>query len=175
LVEQLIRNQQVIGSSPIAGSTRHPIDSRIRRGHNFRMQINPYLTFPGTCREAFSFYAQCFGGTIDAIFTFGETPAAADAPAGWNDKIMHATLTFEGRQVMGSDAPPNQYQTPIGISMSCHPATVEEAERVFAELAKGGTVTLPIQETFWAQRFGMVVDRFGIPWMVNCDAAPAAA
>lgn len=136
------------------------------------MEINSYLNFNGQCEAAFQFYAKLLGGKIDAMIPHAGTPAAANIPAEWGPKIMHAHMVVDGRSLMGSDVPPDHYTAPKGFAVSAHTKTPEEAERVFAGLAEGGTVTMPIQQTFWSPRFGMVTDRFGIPWMVNC--APAA-
>jgi PhnB protein len=133
------------------------------------MQLNPYLTFQGQCREAFEFYARELNGTIEGLFTFKDTPVAAEVPAEWRDKIMHASLRVGDQVLMGSDAPPGSHEPMGGFSVSLQIANPREAERVFAALAEEGTVRMPIQETFWAHRFGMCVDRFGVPWMVNCD------
>ena len=133
------------------------------------MQINPYLNFSGDCEEAFRFYARLLGGKIDAMHSFEGTPAAEHAPPEWRKKIMHARLTVDGAVLMGSDAPPDRYERPQGTSVSLQVADPNDAERIFNGLADNGTVTMPIQETFWALRFGMCTDRFGIPWMVNCD------
>jgi len=135
------------------------------------MQLNPYLVFNGQCEAAFKFYEQCLGGKIEGIFTHGETPAAAHVPPEWHSKIMHASLKVGDFVLMGSDAPPDRYQKPQGISISIHVKDPKEAERIFHALAKDGSVQMPIQETFWSPRFGMLVDRFGIPWMVNCEQA----
>ncbi len=140
------------------------------------MQMNTYLTFDGRCEEAFTFYARSLGGSIESMFRHGETPGADQVPADWRDKIMHATLNLPGGILMGSDAPPGSVPvTPAGFAISLHPKEPSEAERIFAALSEGGTVQMPIQETFWSVRFGMLTDRFGIPWMVNCEQAPQAA
>jgi PhnB protein len=86
---------------------------------------------------------------------------------------MHASLKAAGAVLMGSDAPPDRYKKPEGISVSIHVKEPAEAERIFHALAENGSVQMPIQETFWSVRFGMLVDRFGIPWMVNCEQEPA--
>jgi PhnB protein len=100
---------------------------------------------------------------------YGGSPMAEHVPAEWRDKVMHASVSIGGQMVlMGSDAPPDRYKAPQGITVSLGIAEPAEADRVFAALAEGGTVTMPIQETFWALRFGMLTDQFGIPWMVNC-------
>jgi PhnB protein len=84
---------------------------------------------------------------------------------------MHATLEMKGQSLMGADSPPGQYAKPQGFSVSLHTQDIAESERVFSALSEGGQVFMPLQETFWAKRFGVVVDRFGTPWMVNCEGA----
>jgi PhnB protein len=135
------------------------------------MQLTPYLNFNGQCEAAFKFYEQCLGGKIVALFTHRNTPAAEHVPAEWQDRIMHARLVVGDAVLMGSDSPPAYFEEPKGMYVSLqidHPA---EAERIFHALAEGGTVRMPIEETFWAARFGMLVDRFGTPWMINCEKA----
>jgi PhnB protein len=135
------------------------------------MQLNPYLNFKGQCEAAFKFYEQCLGGKIAMIMPYEGTPAANQMPPEWRNKIIHARLNVGDFVLMGSDAPPDHYQEPQGFSISLGIGDPAEAERVFHALAKGGTVKMPIQQTFWAVRFGMLVDQFGIPWMVNCEPA----
>jgi PhnB protein len=135
------------------------------------MELAPYLNFDGSCREAFGFYADLLGGTIAFMQTFGESPV--DAPPGWHDKVMHATLTLGADRLMGSDAPPQHYHRPQGTYVSLQLKTRQDGERIFKAFADGGTVEMPFTETFWSPGFGMVVDRFGIPWMVNVEAQPA--
>jgi PhnB protein len=138
------------------------------------MQLNPYLTFNGQCEAAFKFYEQCLGGKIDAMLTHEGTAMADQVPAEWRKKILHARLTVGDQVLMGSDAPPRRYEKPQGFSVSLNTKDQAEAERIFHALAENGTVQMPLQETFWAVRFGMLVDRFGTPWMVNCEQAAAA-
>ena len=133
------------------------------------MQINPYLLFNGQCEEAFKFYEQLLGGKIEMIMTHEGTPAANQVPAEWLKKILHARMVVGGQVLMGSDAPPGRQEKPQGFSVSVSVKEPAEAERIFQGLAEKGSVRMPIQETFWAKRFGMLVDRFGIPWMVNCE------
>jgi PhnB protein len=136
------------------------------------MQINPYLVFNGQCEAAFKFYEKALGGKIDGIMTFGQSPMAKEAPAGWENKVMHARMTVGGATVlMGSDAPPDRYEKPQGFSVSLQIKDPAETERIFHELEQNGKVQMPIQKTFWSARFGMLVDQFGIPWMVNCEQA----
>ena len=136
------------------------------------MELTPYLSFDGTCGEAFAHYARALGGTIVFSQTFKESPMAGDVPAEWGDKIMHTTLKVAGFTLMGADAPPSHFATPQGFSLSIGTETPEEAERLFNAMAEGGNVTMPFQKTFWSSGFGMVIDRFGIPWMVNCSQQP---
>ncbi len=134
------------------------------------MKVCPYLEFDGNCREAFDFYAGAIGGTIVSMMTFGETPAAEHVPAASHSQIMHAALQLDdGHFLMASDGMPGQPSQGIkGASVALHPETPADADRVFANLADGGQVTMPIDRTFWAERFGMLVDRFGVPWIINC-------
>lgn len=139
------------------------------------MQVNPYLFFDGECEAAFKFYAKLLGGKIEALMTHEGTPAADHVPAEWRGKIIHARLVVGDLVLMGSDAPPDSYQKPQGFSVNLGFNEPAEAERVFHALVENGTVMMPLGETFWAVRFGMLVDRFGIPWMINCEKATAKA
>ena len=134
------------------------------------MPVTPYLNYNGDCAQAFKFYEKALGGKIDMMQTHGETPMKDQVPADWRNKVMHAQLTIGDALLFGSDAPPNQYEKPQGISVALAVLDPADAERKFKALSEGGNVTMPIQQTFWAQRFGMVTDKFGIPWMVNCPA-----
>ncbi|MGZ5145419.1 MAG: VOC family protein [Burkholderiales bacterium] len=135
------------------------------------MQINPYLLFNGQCEAAFKFYERVLGGKIDAMMTHAGTPAEAHVPPEWRNKIIHARLVVGDEVLMGSDAPPDRFQKPQGFSVSIQINKPADAERIFKALAENGTVQMPFEQTFWAFRFGMCVDRFGIPWMVNCEKA----
>ena len=136
------------------------------------MQLNPYLNFNGQCEEAFRFYEKCLGGTILAMMSHEGSPMEGQVPAEWRNKIMHARMSVGNDLLMGSDSPPSHYQQPQGFSVTVNIAEPADAERVFRALADGGKVHMPLQETFWAKRFGTLVDRFGIPWMVNCEKQP---
>lgn len=133
------------------------------------MQISPYLVFNGDCKEAFEFYERVLGGKIVTMQNHGESPMVGKVPPEWNDKIIHARLTAGDAVLMGSDYPPQDYKKAEGFSVSVTVDKPEDADRIFATLAENGSVQMPIQETFWASRFGMLTDRFGIPWMVNCN------
>ena len=135
------------------------------------MRVNPYLVFNGQCREAFTFYAECLGGKIEAMLPHAGTPAEGHVPPEWREKILHARLGLGEDVIMGSDAPPGHFEQPKGFSVTIQLTDPGEADRIFQRLADGATVTMPIQQTFWATRFGMLLDRFGTPWMVNCQPA----
>jgi PhnB protein len=134
------------------------------------MELNPYLNFNGQCAAAFKFYEQIFGGKT-TMQTFGETPMKDQVPADWRDKVIHAQLAIGSTTLMGSDAPPPHYTAPQGFHVSISVSSSADAERLFKSLAEQGKVTMPFQKTFWSPGFGMAVDRFGIPWIVNCDPA----
>ena len=105
------------------------------------------------------------------IFRYADSPMADVVPDGWETKIMHGSVTI-GRQVLeGADVPPERYEEPKGFSLSLNVRGASEAERRFQQLANGGRVVYPIEKTFWSERFGMVIDRFGIPWMINREGS----
>ena len=133
------------------------------------MRTNTYLTFNGQCEEAFKFYQTALGAEISAMMPFEGSPMAENLPAEWRTKVMHAAMTIGGDIVMGSDGMPGRYEKPQGFAISLQIGDPAKAEKAFNALAEGGTTMMPLEETFWALRFGMVTDRFGIPWMVNCD------
>ena len=135
------------------------------------MQLNPHLHFNGQCEAAFKFYEKCLGGKIEVMMTHEGMPATEQVPAEWRSKIMHARLVVDKQVFMGMDAPPDRFQKPQGFHLNIGVKDPAEAERLFNALAEDGKVQMPLQQTFWAIRFGMLVDRFGIPWMVNCEQA----
>ena len=135
------------------------------------MELNPYLTFNGQCEAAFKFYEKVFGGKIEAMMTFGSSPMAEQTPPEWRNKIMHARMSVGGKTLMASDAPPDRYEAMKGIMVTLGIDDPGEAERIFRALSEKATIQMPIQKTFWAERFGMLVDQFGTPWMVNCEKA----
>lgn len=133
------------------------------------MKLNPYLVFEGTCEEAFKTYAKVLGGEIVAMMQAEGTPAEPGWPEDWRKKIIHARMLVDGVALMGSDCPPDRFEKMQGFSVTLNVKEPAEAERVFDELVEGGTVRMPLQETFWARKFGMLTDRFGTPWMINCE------
>ena len=138
------------------------------------MQLVPYLTFNGNCREALTFYQQLFNGKILYLGTFGEMPDAPPMPEAARNAVMHVNLQIGAQALMGSDAMPGAgeacaggYSKPQGLWVSIGVGSMAEGQRVFDALAAGGQVTMPFAATFWSPGFGMVTDRFGTPWMVN--------
>lgn len=134
------------------------------------MRLSVHLTFTGQCREAFAFYEQCFQARILTLMTYGESPMAMRMPAEHHDKVLHVSLQVGDDTLMGADLPPGRESRSGGFYVVARAATVADAERIFAALSAGGTVEMPLQKTFWSQAFGMVVDRFGTPWEINCEA-----
>ena len=135
------------------------------------MQITTHLSFKGDCEAAFTFYERCLGGQRGTIFRYAGSPMADQAPADWQDKVMHGSLAVGDLVLMGGDVTPDRYEEPKGFSLSIQIKSTADAERIFHDLASEGRVVMPLEKTFWADRFGMVVDRFGIPWQINCEGA----
>ena len=135
------------------------------------MQINPYLVFSGQCEEAFRTYEKVLGGKITGLLTHANAPMANQVGPEWRDKVMHVHMTVGNWALMGSDAPPQHFQRPQGFSVSITVKTPQEAERIFNGLSEKASITMPLQKTFWSAKFGMLTDRFGIPWMINCEQA----
>lgn len=130
------------------------------------MRLNPHLTFNGDCEAAFRLYEKCLGGTA-MIMRYEGTPLARTVPSDWQKKILHATLTVGNYLLQGVDVLPGQYEKPRGFSVMLNIPSPEEAERIFNALSDNGSVEMPLQETFWALRFGTLIDQFGIPWTIN--------
>ena len=133
------------------------------------MHLNPYLYFNGNCEEAFKFYEKALDGKIEAMMTHAGTPAESQTPPEWRNKILHARLSVNGAILMASDAPPGRFSPQQGFSVSISLKDPQKGEQVFNALAEGGKIGMPYQKTFWSPGFGMLTDKFGIPWMVNCE------
>lgn len=132
--------------------------------------MQAYLTFNGNAAEALAFYAKALGGKVIFSMTFGESPMGAETPDAYKGKIMHATLEARGHQLMASDMPPGMaFEGYKGFSLSVQGNNVDEGKKLFEALAEGGEVTMPYGPQFWAVGFGMLTDKFGVPWMVNCE------
>lgn len=148
------------------------------------MQTTPYVNFQGNAREAMEFYRDVLRGEITAIFSYGESPMAADMPEKSRDAIMHAHLVADGAEIMGADGPPQEGRGANNVQIALMVEDVGEAERIFAALSEAGEIGMEMQQTFWVERFGMCVDRYGIGWLINggkaaeelpADAGAAAA
>lgn len=133
------------------------------------MKVIPYLNFKGQCKEAFHFYEQCLGGKIIYMVDHVGSPMENDVPPEWKDKILHAQMNIGDQEIMASDCSAEFYKAPQGTYVSLHFDNVSEAERIFHALAEGGSVEMPFGETFWAKGFGLTIDKFGTPWMINCS------
>jgi PhnB protein len=136
--------------------------------------MNPYLFFDGNCEKAFKFYEQVLSGKVLAMLPYEGGPSTDHLPPDWNKKIMHARLVAGDMVLMGSDSPPPHQEPMKGFSVSLNVDEPADAERIFGALSKDGTVKMPLEETFWARRFGMLTDQFGTPWMINCEKPRAA-
>jgi PhnB protein len=138
------------------------------------MQISPYLNFPGQAEEAMNFYAQALGGTLTPIHRFGTMPGSENLPEAMKNRVMHVGLDLPGGgRIMASDTvegmgPPHVAGT--NMSISIHPSSREEADRIFAALSVGAEIGMPLADQFWGDYYGHLTDRFGIPWMVNFHA-----
>lgn len=136
-------------------------------------QLNAYLAFDGTCAEAMKFYARVLDAKLDALITYGQMPSDEPTPPEVADRVMHAYLVHKEFSLMAGDTPPGEKYTGIqGVTMTLSYPTAAEGRRLFATLSEGGTVTMPLGETFWADTFGMLIDRFGTPWAINGGMKP---
>lgn len=136
------------------------------------MQLTTHLSFRGQCEEAFKRYERLLGGRIDTMLTYGDSPMALQVPPEWRGKILHATLAVGQTTLTGTDVLIEQYEQPQGFSVLLGIANRDEAERLFHALAEKGVIRMPFQKTFWSAGFGVLVDRFGIPWEINCEQSP---
>lgn len=134
------------------------------------MKVEPYLFFNGTCEEAFKFYARVLGAKIDAMLPYKDMPGDQAAPPEMRDKIMHARMSIGEQAIMASDLSSDRFHKPQGFNVTLNVGKPDEAERIFKDLSDGAQeIEMPMGETFWAQRFGALVDRYGTPWMINCE------
>jgi PhnB protein len=135
------------------------------------VRVEPYLFFDGNCEEALNFYQRCLGGQIVQLVHYRGSPMESQLPEAWRDKVMHAKFEADGHRFMASDRTPGQpFGGHAGYSMAVNvPGDPVRGEQVFKALATGGLVTMPFATTFWGAHFGMLVDKFGVGWMVNCE------
>lgn len=133
------------------------------------LQVTPYLSFKGNaCREAIEFYRTALDGQVLFTQTVGQSPMSNVGPA---DNIMHCTIKVGDSLIMMSDdMSPNPSGTDGNVSLAIALNDAERAGQVFDSLSKGGTVIMPLQKTYWAEQFGMLADKFGVKWMINCEA-----
>jgi PhnB protein len=135
------------------------------------MKLNPYLLFNGTCDAALKFYEQALGAKTQSLMRYDNAPGCDQMPAEMKSKVLHARFAVGDVVVMASDCPPDRYVKPQGAAIALSVDQPAEADRLFHRLAESGTVTMPIDKTFFAERFGMVTDKFAIPWMISCEHA----
>lgn len=139
------------------------------------MQFVSYINFNGNCKQAFEFYTKIFNARIVFSITWAEAPdlneetPGCEMPEGFDDKIMHAQIAVGDQSLMGSDCPPQQYQKPQGVNVSVQFENLDEIERVYNALSENADIVMPLSETFWAKRFAMLNDQFGVPWILNLD------
>jgi len=132
------------------------------------MRLNPYLSFDGQCETAFKFYERCLRGNVLLLVKYGDSPLAGQTPPQWHQRVLHATFSWGEHILQGADAQPGTYRKPQGFSVMLNVDAAAEAERIFNALSANGTLQIPLQESFWAVRFGVLVDQFGTPWTINC-------
>ncbi|MDH3296305.1 MAG: VOC family protein [Acidimicrobiia bacterium] len=133
------------------------------------MAFHPYLYFAGNCRQAFTRYHEIFGGEL-TIMDGSDAPPGAVAPDK-TDLVMHASLNNGDELLMASDSYDDNFTPAQGVAVHYSTSDLERARSIFEQLSEGGTVTMPGQEQFWTPFYGMVTDRFGIPWQVNVEAS----
>lgn len=132
------------------------------------MRLAPHLVFPGTCEEAFQFYARVLGGRV-SLHRYGSSPGAETMTPEWRTKIVHGTLSLGDRELLGADVSPEEYTKPAGFFLLIPVAELTDARRIFDALAEGGAIKMPLQKTFWSPAFGVVVDRFAVPWEIHVE------
>lgn len=134
------------------------------------MKLVPHLAFDGKCEEAFRYYEKHLGGKITGLTLYEGTPMEKQMPD-MRKKVIHAQIQIGDSALMGADSPPSRYEATHGIAVTLEADTPADAQRMFNALADGGSVQMPMDKTFFAEKFGMLRDRFGIPWMVICEKA----
>ena len=140
------------------------------------MKVQAYITFGGQCEEALEFYKKSVGAEVSGLMRWKESPEAdMKGPPGWEDKVMNAAFRIGETQLMADDGMGDTTAEFRGMTLAIEVADDAEAERVFRALGEGGNVTMPIMKTFWTSSFGMLTDKFGVPWMVNVADAKAAS
>jgi uncharacterized glyoxalase superfamily protein PhnB len=139
------------------------------------MRISPHLCFDGQCREAIQLYQRIIGGTIETMLTYGESPMASSTDPRWHDRIVHATLVLDGIELTGVDMISGSYHRPQGFFITLAVDGAARAQDVFDSLSQGGEIHVPFAKTFWSPGFGVLVDRFHIPWEINSSEGQGVA
>ncbi|WP_045859171.1 VOC family protein [Teredinibacter purpureus] len=134
------------------------------------MSLSFQLNFNGDCQEAFTFYAQHLNGNVGLLLSFEHSPASASVPDYWQSKIVHANIDIGGVEIAGADVMPDQYVKPCGFYVLLSVESEKDVNNAFDTLSVGGETILPPQKTFWSKRYCIVIDRFGVPWKINCMA-----
>jgi len=134
------------------------------------MRLSFHIHFNGNCQEAFELYEVLLDGKIGTMLPFGKSPAAANVPEDWQSKIVHANIQIFGVEISGDDIPPDQYEAPKGFYVLLAFENEGKTSAAFEELSKDGKIIFPLQKTFWSPCYGIVVDRFGVPWKLNSVA-----
>jgi PhnB protein len=132
------------------------------------MKLNPYLFFDSNCEAAIRFYEKTLDAKVEMLVRNEDAPESMPSPPERKKKIMHARISIGSQVIMVSDASPDRFHKPQGFAVSLSVGDFAEAERRFKALSEGGNVTMPFEKTFFSKGFGMCIDQFGIPWMVNC-------
>ena len=135
------------------------------------MKLYTYLNYGGNCRQAFDFYAEQLGGKITMLTTHGEQPEPQRVPPDWKNAVLHARIEIGDTVLLGADIPPDRFQPMRSAYLTLMVDSIDEAERIYALLAEGGEIFMPMAETFFARRFAMLRDRFGTSWMLLHEAA----
>jgi PhnB protein len=131
--------------------------------------VNPYLSFNGDCEQAFDLYKSVFGGEYQGLMRWGDNPDCGEMPADQKNQVMHVALPIGDTVLMGSDSPMGPAERGSAYTVAVGSKDIGETEKIFNGLADGGQVTMPLQKTFWGATFGMLTDKFGVAWMINCE------
>lgn len=147
----------------------------LKRSTETVMRISPHLCFDGQCREAIQLYQRILGGTIETMLTYGESPMASSTDPRWHDRIVHATLVLDEIELTGVDMISGSYRRPQGFFITLAVDGVARAQDIFKSLSQGGVIHVPFEKTFWSPGFGVLVDRFNIPWEINASDGQGVA
>ncbi len=136
------------------------------------MELTTHLCFDGECEAAFRTYERILGGKVTLMLRYGDSPMAGQVPPECHDRIVHAGLELDGHALLGADVFPGDFERPRGFYVTLTVKDVERAKLLFESLADGGEVRMPFQATFWSAGFGVLIDRFGVPWEINTEQPP---